>query len=358
MAHQGRCIFLAGAPEADELEWDEGRLISTFTIGSRTLYEESTPQPTSTWNVPKWREITLEPNRAKAAYQAPEADFFSFSDMFPDLDIATKQDFLDHSIALIDDLASSQLAPTNVDETTFLNSTTLSFISDTSLRPSDDSEISQSPSQKPSLPPNLPITDIKQIPSASHILSIAPQTITINLLCAVISVSQPRTVTLRRRRGNSHNGNPQANTMEILDLLLGDETRAGFSISFWLPPRGSQKANHHPHNDLEDLRSSLQSLRGGDVVLVTNVALSVWRGAVYGQSLGRRWARNSTRVAKVGDMDVERGLPFGVKGKLARVRGWSEEFVGKTVARSGSGKGKGKGKRKIREEELPPDSQV
>lgn len=345
MAHHGRCIFLTGAPEADQLEWDEAKLLSTFTIGSRAFEQNSTPKPTSSWQIPKWREIPLSPNRTKPAPEPAKAHFFSFSDQIPDLDIATKQDFLEHSIALIDDLASSQLAPTNADETTLLNSTTLSFMSDTSLRPSEDSEISHSASQIPSIPTNLSITDIKHIPSASHILSIAPQTITINLLCAVISVSQPRSVNLRRR-----NGSAQANTMEIVDLLVGDETRAGFSVSFWLPPLDS----HRPSvPDGEDLRPILQSLRGGDVVLVSNVALSVWRGAVYGQSLGRRWARNCTRVVRIGDAEVERGVSLGVKGKLARVRDWREEFVGRTTG----GKGKGKGKRKVREEELPPDSQ-
>lgn len=353
MAHQARCIFLTGAPEADELEWNEGNLFSTFTIGSSAFDQKSTPRPTASWHIPKWREIALAPERAKSTHEAHEAHFFSFNEQIPDLDIASKQDFLEHSIALIDDLASSQLAPTNADETTFLNSTTLSFLSDTSLRPSDDSEISPSPSQKPSIPVNLPITDIRQIPSASHILSIAPQTITINLLCAVISIPQPRTVTLRRRRGNDHADNPQANTMEILDLLVGDETRAGFSISFWMPPLDTQK---HKAIDSDDTRSALQSLRSGDIVIVTNVALSVWRGAVYGQSLGKRWARNSTRISKVGDTEVERGVPFGIKGKLAKVRGWSDEFVGKADSRTGGG-GRGKGKRKFREEELPPDSQ-
>jgi hypothetical protein len=84
------------------------------------------------------------------------------------------------------------------------------------------------------------------------------------------------------------------------------------------------------------------------------VALSVWRKAVYGQSLGRRWARNCTRIERIEDGAVHKGtaLPFGFVGKLARVRGWRDEFVGRRTAR----KATKSGKRKF-EEELPPDSQ-
>lgn len=149
--------------------------------------------------------------------------------------------------------------------------------------------------------------------------------------------------------------------MEILDLLVGDETRAGFSISFWLPPAQSQNSHTSKYDGVADLRAALQSLRAGDVVLVRNVALSVWRGAVYGQSLGRRWARNCTRVERVEDevereKERERELPFRVGAKLKRVREWREGFVGRRVVRNEVGKGSGKRKRGV-EEELPPDSQ-
>lgn len=141
--------------------------------------------------------------------------------------------------------------------------------------------------------------------------------------------------------------------MEILDLLVGDETRAGFSVSFWLPPADSQ-GSRAAKSESDDLRATLQSARAGDVVLLRNVALSVWRKAVYGQSLGRRWARNCTRIEKIEDGAVHKGnvLPFGFVGKLARVRGWRDEFVGRRAAR----KVAKSGKRKF-EDELPPDTQ-
>lgn len=143
--------------------------------------------------------------------------------------------------------------------------------------------------------------------------------------------------------------------MDIQDLLVGDETRAGFSVSFWLPPADSQQSRI-TKNESDDLRNSLQSLRPGDVVLVRNVALSVWRGAVYGQSLGRRWARNSTSVHGIEDDAgaMERALPFGGMGKLARVRDWRDDFVGRRPVRQRGNKGKGV---TAGDGDLPPDTQ-
>lgn len=347
MARQARCILFTGAPGSDRLDWDENVLLDDFTIGSSkstTARDNQAPQPTASWQAPVWRSISTSPERAIPGYALPQTQFFSFSAQIPDLDIATKQDFLEHSIALLDGLVSSQIAPADIDDTSLLNTnTTFSFASETSIL-SSESQISLSPSTNgPLVPPNLPITDIGQIPTASHILSIAPQTITLNILCAVVSISQPRTVTARRRQS----------TMEILDLLVGDQTRAGFSVSFWLPPADSQ-GSRAAKSETDDMRATLQSARPGDVVLIRNVALSVWRKAVYGQSLGRRWARNCTRIERIDDGALHKGtaLPFGFVGKLARVRGWRDEFVGRRTTR----KATRSGKRKF-EEELPPDSQ-
>ena len=346
MAREGRCILFTGAPDFDQLDWDERSLLTEFTIGGSALSEDRknwAPQPTASWQAPVWRSISTSPDHAIPDHALPQTQFFSFSAQIPDLDIATKQDFLEHSIALLDDLVSSQIAPADVDDTSLLNTTTFSFASETSIL-SSESQISLSPgTHGPPVPPNLPITDIRHIPTASHILSIAPQTITLNILCAVISISQPRVVTVRRRQS----------TMEILDLLVGDETRAGFSVSFWLPPADSQ-GSRVGKGENEDLRATLQSARAGDIVLIRNVALSVWRKAVYGQSLGRRWARNCTRIERIEDGALHKGtvLPFGFVAKLARVRGWRDEFVGRSAARTATKSGK----RKF-EEELPPDSQ-
>jgi hypothetical protein len=345
MARQGRCIFLTGAPDTETLDWSEARLLTVFTIGPSPVIGDTasgTPQPTASWQAPKWRSLAAEPERKERRRETRQPEFFSFTAQIPDLDIALKQDFLDHSRALIDDLVSSQLAPTNVDETILLDSTAFSFVSEISI----PSQTSPSPEKLDlAVSTNIPLTDIKQIPSASHISAIAPQTITLNLLCAVISVSQPRVVAIRRRQA----------TMEIQDLLIGDETRAGFSVSFWLPPADSQQSRIKSHES-DDLRNSLQSLRPRDVILLRNVALSVWRNAVYGQSLGRRWARNCTSIHRIEDGAgaTARALPFGGMGKLAKVRDWRDDFVGRRPTNRPGNKEKGIA---TDDGDLPPDTQ-
>jgi hypothetical protein len=344
MARQGRCILLTGAPEAERLDWDEKLLLNIFSIGAGVSSADSgTPRQTASWQAPVWRSISTTPNRRVPEPAVSQTQFFSFSAQIPDLDIATKQDFLDHSIALLDNLVSSQIAPADLNETSLHNSTTFSFASETSIPSNYSSQITQSLSTHDlPIPTNLSLTDIGQIPSAAHILSVAPQTITVNMLCAVITLSSPRVVTVRRRQS----------TMEIFDLVVGDDTGAGFSVSFWLPPVGSQ-GPRTTKNENDDLRAALQSARAGDVILIRNVALSVWRKAVYGQSLGRRWARNCTRIERIDDGALPKAaaLPFGFVGKLAKVRSWRDDFVGRRVARQETRKGK----RRF-EEDLPPDS--
>jgi hypothetical protein len=239
MAHQGRCILLTGAPDFEQLDWDEKSLLTNFSIASSssgTNKEACTPHPTASWQAPVWRSISTTPDRVIPDHALPQTQFFSFSAQIPDLDLATKQDFLEHSIALLDDLVSSQIAPADIDETSLLNTTTFSFASETSIL-SDVSQISglNADADLP-IPANLSLTDVRQIPSASHILSIAPQTITLNILCAVISVSQPRAVTVRRRQG----------TME--ERERGSAHR--------IAKRKSRRRRSHPKRSIERLAQS------------------------------------------------------------------------------------------------------
>ena len=146
--------------------------------------------------------------------------------------------FLEHSMAVLDDLDSSLIAPQaddteGVDQTTFLSVTSLAT---TSFRTSisSDSLDRESPAQNGADPVQLKaiasITDLKRIPNANHITRIQPQTITINLVVGVIAVLPSRTVRLKRLNAQ----------MDIIELTVGDDTRAGFPISLWLVPIDGQ----------------------------------------------------------------------------------------------------------------------
>ncbi|KAK5174285.1 uncharacterized protein LTR77_001365 [Saxophila tyrrhenica] len=340
-----RIILLAGAPLADCLDWDERH-------GHASALEDTLGDQTATSQYPTWRSVELGPTRNLPMQD--EASDFRRTPVKPNKGKAkqkrarsdSQEDFLEHSLALLDSLDSSQLLPTTAyqgpttsiqDISASLLCTTSFSTSDTSYLTTSDSILPDSSPELPSLPQNLPITDLRRLPTAQHITSIHPQTITLNLLCALISLSPSRIVPIRRRPGTE---------MEIIELTVGDDTRAGFTISFWLVPEKSQQARRA--EDAE-LREKLRGLRKGDVVLLRNVALSEFRGVVYGQSLmRRRFARMGTEVVVVGE-GVE--IRDGVMGKkVGRVREWVGDFVGRERGESGLGK-------KRRGEELPPDTQ-
>jgi hypothetical protein len=177
-----------------------------------------------------------------------------------------------------------------------------------------------------------------------YLNSIHPQTMTVNLIIGIISIPEPRAIKTRR-------GAP----VELIEVLAGDETKSGFGINFWLS--SSQSAQG-------DMRSLLSGLRPRDVVLIRNVALSSFRGKVYGQSLRKDMTkvhllyRNRVDKNDVGgcysaaDLAVDEPAPPQVE-RTRRVREWVLKFVGAGTAQQ---KGKGRAFEAVKEV-LPPDTQ-
>ncbi|KAK4553082.1 hypothetical protein LTR86_009809 [Recurvomyces mirabilis] len=346
------CILFAGAPEAELLDWNEQILSHDFDVPVRRFLGQSgvegiqglnittrSSNATPTGSIPKWRGLAMpvahQVPRISKANALPQTQFLSFNNHGKEAGTQERLRFLEVSLGMLSELQSSQIA--GPEETTFMS--TYSFATGTSFTTSNgETEYSStSPTKLTNNANNTTmrgdITDLKTIPSAEHITRIQPQTMTVNLLAAIISISPSRTVSLRRSNRE----------MEIVEITLGDETRAGFSLSFWLAPQDSQ------HKQADDLRSSLQALRSGDVVLIQNVALSAFKGSVYGQSLSRKFAKNSTVVHLLSDDGF--GLPGPLKAKFVRVQRWADDFVGQTRKPTALRRGKDA------ERELPPDTQ-
>ena len=170
---------------------------------------------------------------------------------------------------------------------------------------------------------------------------------TVSLLLGIIAMPPRRTIITRK----------DARTISLLELTVGDETKAGFGINIWLPA---------PFSYLKpgeiDLRAEVERLRVRDVVLMRNVALTSFRGRVYGQSLRRGMTRVELvyRFGGQGE-EAERGVLAGmgreldgegggvVLEKVRRVREWVLGFVGGGDRRKG-----GKGEKGV---QLPPDTQ-
>ncbi|KAF2159670.1 hypothetical protein M409DRAFT_29836 [Zasmidium cellare ATCC 36951] len=356
---EGGIVFLTGAPEANSLTWGDSQLTPYFTapirrfLGDAVTQDETTQVSTIPASHPlaKWRGVDIpEHERAGEGTTNPKtrgerAQFLSFHDSLD----SEHEDFLEYSLAVLQNLESSQIEDadgTFLDETTVLPSTSFSTTASTeySLTRSEASVSTELPSQQVVTFNGL-ITDLRRVPNARHLQSIHPQTMTINILAGVISIQAPRTVRVRRSGAE----------MDIVEVLVGDDTRAGFSISFWLTPVDSQRPFQSVAKD--SLRGKLSDLRIGDVILVTHIALSAFRNNVYGQSLSRRITRNNTSLTVLSDHVG--GLSGPNATKLEKVRNWTRNFVGKghraedspEMLRSSTAK------RRRSEMELPPDTQ-
>ncbi|GAM87932.1 hypothetical protein ANO11243_059600 [Dothideomycetidae sp. 11243] len=317
--------FFTGAPEAENLDWSSAslsdRLLPAFRPASDQHDERLTDPSSILATFPKWRHIPLD---GRVFYHSPtkhhglaSSAILPFSTLIEDED-----DFIDHSLALLEDLQSSQLAAHEAPDNTTDESTSL-------LSPSlgtDTSSYSLLPTS-PVLPrrlphpPTGPITSLSLLPTAAHLQALHPQTITVTLIAGVISVSPPRRVHVKRRGGYD---------MDIVEVVLGDDTRSGFCVSVWLAP--SERV-------VDPLRAATAELRVGHVVCVERVALAAYAGVVYGQTLNRRASGVVTRLSVLhGTQDV----PDEVVAKVARVREWVENFVG--LSRPGRRVAKGKRK--------------
>jgi len=386
MPSRRKLVLLGGAPALETLQWDDGLLLDEFIPTIRhfiddtalrrvTSQSESASMPLTNWRlVPLYgqhlrtdlsQSATGLETRSLEAHAHPS---FLGNTAMKVLDTNHEHDtiqsnFIEHSFAVHVDLHSSQLADSTVleDSSALLDrsesslhlttSNTLESLStnydSTALESEPSMVVGQSHVQIPS---NLIITNIKRLPKATDILRIQPQTITINVICAIISISPPRTVALKKNK---------LREMEIIELLVGDDTATPFSITFWLLPQSEQESNPAKIGQSDGMRQSLTSLRRGNVVLLTNVALHTFRDNVYGQSLNRRMTRNETRIQPLGS---NQGVSGVVAEKVDRVTGWARAFVGSVALTKMEKKRKseravldGDTKRR-RLDELPPDT--
>lgn len=161
------------------------------------------------------------------------------------------------------------------------------------------------------------LSDLEDVPTAEQVVRLRPQTVTVNLIVAVVSVAAPRTVTTR-----------WGTQLSLVELLVGDETKAGFGVTCWL----SRDAV---------LESQLATLHRRDTVLLRNVALGVFRGKVYGQSLRKGltqmtllWSAHGGGYYSSRDLGRVRDGAHPQVVKTARVREWALDFVGSDVTRS------------------------
>lgn len=197
------------------------------------------------------------------------------------------------------------------------------------------------------------LTDLARVPNANYLQAIIPQTMTVNLVFGIISIPQPRLIKTRR----------SGQTLGLVEMLVGDEKKAGFGISIWFSDPQEQNEKD------SDLRSTVARLRPQDIVLARNIALSSFKGKVYGQSLRRDTTTLDLLYRNKVDATDKEGA-FGARElqdsessnvqvfKVKRVRQWVMDFVGTGTILPQAGLTKKPGAyRKHQFQELPPDTQ-
>lgn len=383
-----RILVFAGAPLPSSLNWESDTLIESFSapfiqFAQLDNAQSHVPLPPATNEYVRWRSLRLadEPLQSSQfrAYALPDeyvntagsvatdslaSSFYTDQDLssIPDIHPATEfaQDatslFYEDSLAVYENLPSSPvpalglnkgaLPPgtdagnTTSNTTSFSTSYGLSFNSHSTIPPKGNLPV----------PNGGRLTGLAHIPNAGYLQSIQPQTMTVNVIVGIISISPPRSIQTRAGL-----------TLEIVELLVGDETRSGFGINCWLPVGGAPKnIGDHPN-----LRSSLSGLRPQDIILLRNVALSSFRKKVYGQSLRRDVTkvdllfRNRIDREDEGgcysaeDLNSTIGNPADSQAaKAMRVREWVLRFVG----HGGGALRRTAGKVEVGEQ-LPPDTQ-
>ena len=339
--------FLTGAPEVNLLNWNDADAVNEFLPAFRRFLasdyelessERSEIISSQQESFPKWRSISLhdsEPGQGDRVVEIRDSERREDNEGNEN----DEMEFLEHSIAVFEgepgqqpqinpaeDLDTSIEEPTP-NETSFLTSTT------SSLPP-------------PTAPP--PIHLPRTIADLRTLRSPHSQNRTVNLLAAVISASAPRTVQLRRRAG----------VMTLVELVVGDETAAGFPVTLWLAAavaagrRGAGPRDGRTARD-EALRRAATALRRRDVVVLARMALGMFAGRMYAQSV-----RGVSSVVRVGVGGVVRWADVaewnGQAEKVRRVEEWAARFLGGVERR---GDGRLGGRRAIVERDLPPDTQ-
>ncbi|KAJ6017701.1 hypothetical protein N7451_001080 [Penicillium sp. IBT 35674x] len=341
-----RMIFLVGAPLPGNLDWDHDELLNgpvpPFYDANTNARTEHQPYPNQ--DSIKWRILQpLSTNTVDdhyAFYWGPKDPNFLTSHQLINSDSVTKDgndttlsQFYDHSFAIHEasEMSGSELQEDPTQE-------------------SDSIEATDSPSKDLLLSPpfriNGPLRDLKDIPTARDLQTIVPQTISVNLVVGVIAVHPPRRVVTRQWKKE----------LDIIELVVGDETRAGFGVNFWLPASVPADQTAAKAEKTDGLGRSLARLRPQDIVLLRAVGLGSFRDQVYGQSLRGGMTqvdllhRSSTDA---GELDkVSTSVQGDLPQKVRKVREWILRFVGT----DGVG-GTSSGMPETQRGRLPPDTQ-
>ncbi|KAF2434478.1 hypothetical protein EJ08DRAFT_467796 [Tothia fuscella] len=330
--------LFTGAPRSVNLKYGKTDLVETLLpavdrfmnfdrqSGPFNITNDAPVQSSNNW--PEWRVVSMQESHVQTSalnHSTEEEKPVELSpSMYPTKESAVQQNLLTPRLESVEDVRSSDadedlqesfamynqvvLPPVEVkdDEASFLTRPTADFslLSNMSFNSVESTILLPA---AVSIPPPSGICDLKKLPNADYVERKFPLTITVNLIVGIISVTAPRAIHIKK--GNYW--------MEIVELLVGDETRPGFKIDFWLSS-ASQTID-------DPVRKTLQALRARDIVLLHNVAVHQYRSVVQGKSLPKS-SMNKTKVDLLGrDGEIDLVDPTA---KMKKVSDWVFAFLG------------------------------
>lgn len=364
----GKVIFLTGAPLSRSLLWDDECLSSSLQDAFLESARSSHYIPLSTNRGPAWRCLSTEQIGVHARLTSPisahdsdeesdcERDTTPFlnttrlsqvsAGSFTDLSQSTlssqlseeeepDSQFYEESYAIHEEVSSSVVMGHGSSIDTSFGGSFDDTCNSLDFDPSRDAKANVVRTKlTTSLPRNL-----NNLPNAAYLQSITPQTVTVNIVAGIISILPPREITTRRG----------GRTVYLVEVLVGDDTRAGFAINVWL--------NDLPNIDRAtttttttitttasdpDLATVVTHLRPRDIILIRNAALSSFQGKVYGQSLRkgmttidllhRNMVDSTDTCGAYSAQELrETSSTESPVLKLKRVKQWVMDFVGTTA---------------------------
>lgn len=360
-----KAILLMGAPTTQSLRWDESELLDSPVApfhGPGGHHQE--PWPFSEDYPVKWRLLQDQPIIDQSYDDTGlgrncDTTFFTTEGLTETAgEDSVLSQFYDHSFAVHE--TSEVSAPGYFSGDRSLHESTDSGPwTDSTANSSAISSSKQDGSRPIHLPINGPVSALQDIPSAGYLHSIVPQTVTVNLIVGIITVQAARRVVTRQWKRE----------LDIVEMVVGDETRTGFGVTFWLP--SSSRRSGENCSDMDELGRSLDGLRPRDIILLRMVGLSPFQERVHGQSLRKGVTQVNLLYRKQADI-TDRGGIYGVRhlnanrddidpvvDKVRRVRKWIQCFVGADTAPEPAG---GDGSARMRAVKggqtlLPPDTQ-
>ncbi|KAF2690321.1 hypothetical protein K458DRAFT_383439 [Lentithecium fluviatile CBS 122367] len=378
-----RLKTLNGAPLCENLDFGAENLLDAEAL-ARCLHDPLYQPPSEKNTAPnlKWRRLTPKDTRLRTGWSQPYLPEGALHGSNPDLSFSVPEiegpldlpsddttildqtvtlldntvgidDFVQHSLIFHDTLLSSQIAADDAADRTVSSFSLMgtSFETMSTDMESQPQEASQGPILR--ILSTLMLTPLGSLPSADYLRSIYPQTPTPNFLCVLTAQPNDREVFVKKG----------GYRMSLREITVADDTKSGFTISFWNRPSGRGDSQN-------SVAQTLDRVRAGDILLLRNIALNAFRDNVYGQSLNPSITRVRTTVeilkSSSGISSRQLGaLPAAVVATFVRVKRWASAHV----ASDTSGLRKRKGgmeassrstKHSLRsydhDESLPPDT--